>query len=272
MAARTGVEPVSACGLTRSNAFSTNIGSATAKLIEDGLAAQKLGPRGRNNIRTSIVTLFHFARSRNYLPKGQPTEADDVPKAKDRGGKIGILTPKQLSLLMKKANGNTQLYFSLGTFTGMRSSEILRLDFSDINFERAYITVAAEKAKTARRLVPIQPNLMQWLAPYRGRTGSLFNNRRDADRAIAFAKEQGVDWPDNASRNSYATYRLAATSDTARVALEMGNSPQKLMTNYRELVDEHEAQAWFCIAPKRPKNILRWPFKFPTFRWFKTLL
>ncbi len=239
------------------NAFRTNIGSATAKLIEEWLAAQKLGPRGRNNIRTSIITLFHFARSRNYLPKGQPTEADDVPKAKDRGSKIGILTPKQLALLMKKAEGNTRLYFSLGAFTGLRSSEILRLDFSDINFERAHITVAAEKAKTAtRRLVPIQPNLMQWLAPYRGLTGRLFNSRRDVDRAIAFAKEQGIDWPTNVLRHSYATFRLAAISDTARVALEMGNSPQKLMTNYRELADEHDAQAWFSIAPKHPKNVL----------------
>jgi len=240
-------------------AFKTNIGSVTARLIEEWLALQKLGPRGRNNIRTSIVTLFHFARdSRGYLPKDQRTEADYVPRAKDRGGKIGILTPKQLASLINKAKADIRLYFALGAFTGMRSSEILKLDWSDINFERGHITVSAEKAKTAtRRLVPIQPNLAQWLTPYRGRTGHLFKTRRDADRAIAFAKEQGIDWPDNALRHSYASYRLAAISDTARVALEMGNSPQKLMTNYRELADEHDAKAWFAISPKRPKKIVQ---------------
>ncbi len=238
--------------------FQTNIGSVTARLIEEWLTAQNLGPRGRNNIRTSIVTLFHFARARGYLPKGQPTEADDVPKAKDRGGKIGILTPKQLASLIKKATGDVRLYFALGAFTGIRSSEILKLDWNDINFERGHITVSPEKAKTAtRRLVPIQPNLMQWLAPYRGRTGRLFRSRRDAAKAIAFAKEQGIDWPDNGLRHSYASYRLAAVSDTARVALEMGNSPQKLMINYRELADEHDAKAWFAITPKPIKNVVQ---------------
>jgi integrase len=241
------------------SAFKTSLGSVTARLIEQWLAAQKeLGPRGRNNVRTSIVTLFRFARARGYLPKGQPTEAEDVPRAKDRGGKIGVLNPKQLGTLMKNAPTDARLYFALGAFTGMRSSEILKLEWSDINFERGHITVSAEKAKTAtRRLVPIQPNLAQWLTPYRGRTGHLFKTRRDADRAIAFAKEQGIDWPDNALRHSYASYRLAAISDTARVALEMGNSPQKLMTNYRELADEHDAKAWFAITPKRSKKIVQ---------------
>ena len=138
-----------------------------------------------------------------------------------------------------------------GAFTGMRSSEVLRLDWQDVNFERSFITVAAEKSKTAtRRLVPIQPNLMLWLAPYRTQKRGLFRTRRDAGRAIAFAKSCHVEWPNNALRHSYATYRLAVTADAARVALEMGNSPQKLMTNYRELADETEGHEWFGISPK----------------------
>ena len=38
-------------------------------------------------------------------------------------------------------------------------------------------------------------------------------------------------------------------ADAPRVALELGNSPQKLLTNYRELADEEEARAWFAISP-----------------------
>jgi hypothetical protein len=70
-------------------------------------------------------------------------------------------------------------------------------------------------------------------------------------------KEQGIEWPDNALRHSYASYRLAAVPDAARVALEMGNSPQKLMTNYRELADGHDAKAWFAITPKRSRKIVQ---------------
>ena len=206
-------------------------------------------------MRGSIVTLFHFARKQGYLPKGQPTEAEELAKAKDRGGQIGILKPEQLAYLLERAPEKIALFFALGAFAGMRSSEILRLEWGDVNFERRFITVAPEKAKTAtRRLVPIAPNLQLWLAHYRGRAGRLFSARRDADRAIAFAKRSQVAWPNNALRHSYATYRLAAIADAGRVALEMGNSPQKLIRNYRELADEKEADSWFSISPSVRRN------------------
>jgi integrase len=232
-------------------AFHTNISSITTGRIEDWLISLNLGPCGRNNVRCSLVTFFHFARSRHYLPKGEATEADDIPKAKDPGGKIGILRPQELAKLLSEAEAEPALYLALGAFTGLRSAELIRPEWSDINLERGHIVVAKEKAKTAtRRLVPIQPNLTQWLAPHRGRTGRVFTSEHAADRAIAFANGH-LDWPNNALRHSYATYRLAAIADTARVALEMGNSPQKLMTNYRELADEREAAEWFSIVPER---------------------
>jgi hypothetical protein len=91
--------------------------------------------------------------------------------------------------------------------------------------------------------------LRQWLEPYRAAVGALFSSRRDASRAIAFVKAFNIQWPNNALRHSYATYRLAVTADLPRVAIEMGTSPEKLVRNYRELADEKTAQAWFSIAP-----------------------
>jgi integrase len=240
------------------SAFETNIGSLTATLIEEWLLSQKIGPRARNNIRMSIVTLFNFARSRGYLPKGQPTEAGEVAKAKDRGGAIGILTPKQLAELLAASDEEAKLYFAIGAFTGLRSAELIRLEWEDINFARGHLQVAKNKAKTAtRRLVPIQQNLMQWLSPQRASTGLVFSSGHAAYRAIAQAKDVIGHWPTNAVRHSYATYRLAQCHDAARVALEMGNSAQMLFRSYRELADEGDASAWFNIVPKPAANVVR---------------
>ncbi|MBA2434871.1 MAG: tyrosine-type recombinase/integrase [Chthoniobacterales bacterium] len=237
--------------------FQTGIGSVTARLINEWLKAQNVGPRARNNIRMSIVTLFHFARAQGYLPKGTPTEAEDVAKAKERDGAIGIFTPKQMATIMENAAPDHALFFALGGFAGLRRAEIERLAWNEINFERGHIEVGADKAKTAtRRLVPIQPNLMQWLAPWRGSRGRLFSSRRLADYAIAAVKATGQEWPDNALRHSYATYRLALIADAPRVALEMGNSVGKLMTNYRELADERDGTAWFRIVRARASNVV----------------
>ena len=76
------------------------------------------------------------------------------------------------------------------------------------------------------------------------------------DAAIAFAKRQGIPWTANVLRHSYATYRPSILPDAARVALEMGNSPAKLFTNYRELDRENHAPAWFSIEPKRSRKVI----------------
>jgi integrase len=253
--------------------FETNIGSVAAKFIEEWLVARKIGPRARNNLRMSIITLFNFARSRGYLPKGLPTEAEEVPKAKDRGGKIGILSPKQLADLLsapdeadneldqnqqsKPTSQEAKLYLAIGAFTGLRSAELIRLEWEDVNFARGHIQVGKAKAKTAtRRLIAIQPNLLQWISPYRGSIGLIFPSEHAAHRAIAQAKNIVGPWPSNALRHSYATYRLARCHDAALVALEMGNSAQMLFRNYRELADEQDAAAWFGIEPVIAANVV----------------
>lgn len=237
-------------------AFHCNIGSVTAKLIEQWLAQLKVAPRTRNNNRASVVTLFHYARKHAYLPRDEQTEADLVDKAKDRGKKIEILKPAQMAKLMAKAKGEDALYLALAAFAGIRAAEIMRLEWKDFNFARGHITVGADKAKTAtRRLVPILPNLAEYLRPYQRATGRLFKSRAE-ERAIAFAKKSVDPWPINCLRHSYASYRLAVSADAARVALEMGNSPAKLFSNYRELADEHDAKAWFAIAPRRSRKVV----------------
>jgi integrase len=230
--------------------FSGSIEGVKAAEMERWLRSLSVGGRARNNLRASIVTLFRFAQKHGYLQRGLLTEADQIARAKDRGGAIGILRPAELEAALGHTQGKLRLFLLLGAFTGMRSSEILRLDWSDFNFARRFIIVAAEKSKTAtRRLVPIAPNLNQWLALSPGAQGHLFRSRKTAEAAIAATKACQIPWPNNALRHSYATYRLALTADAPRVALEMGNSPQKLMTNYRELADPTEAERWFGIVP-----------------------
>src|SRR5436305_11735955 len=103
--------------------FQMNIDTVTAAQIEDWLRRIKRGPRTRNNIRLSIVTLFNFAKARGYLPKMIATEADHVAKAKDRGGEIGIFRPEQLADLLNTVDEEAKLYFAIGAFTGLRSAE-----------------------------------------------------------------------------------------------------------------------------------------------------
>jgi hypothetical protein len=60
-----------------------------------------------------------------------------------------------------------------------------------------------------------------------------------------------AEWPHNALRHSFASYRLAATQDAPRVALELGHSgsPQLVFSHYREVVTPEDAERYWQIRP-----------------------
>jgi hypothetical protein len=52
---------------------------------------------------------------------------------------------------------------------------------------------------------------------------------------------------------------MAVVCDSAKVSLEMGNSPQKMFSNYRKVVTQAQGEQWFSILPKLPANLIPLP-------------
>src|SRR5438445_10563319 len=71
-----------------------------------------------------------------------------------------------------------------------------------INFDRGTVTVPASIAKTGRkRKIVMSENLLEWLAPYRVKSGPIFDI--DPRKRIAkIVKASGVKWKRNALRHS----------------------------------------------------------------------
>jgi integrase len=123
------------------------------------------------------------------------------------------------------------------------------LSWSAINFERGTITVPAAIAKTGRkRKIVMFKNLVEWLAPYRVKSGPIFDI--DPRKRIAkVVKASGVKWKRNALRHSFGSYRMEQTKNEGQVALEMGNSPKIVKDHYFEIVDERAAQQYWNTRP-----------------------
>jgi hypothetical protein len=83
----------------------------------------------------------------------------------------------------------------------------------------------------------------------------LFKSRRLVDRVTATAKRNGVPWPNNCLRHSFASYRIAATQNWNQVADEMGTSYEKLKANYRKPIKPETGKAWFAIARKHLERL-----------------
>ncbi len=231
--------------------FAGKISDCTTVAMQDWLVGMEMKPRARNNMRTLIVTLFNFAKQRGYLPKERSSEADFLTKAKPISNAVGILRPDQLDRLLHAADPTLVPYIAIGAFAGLRQAELMRLDWSDVLVTQSLIEIKAHKAKTAQcRLVPIHANLAEWLRPHIRSRGSLYTGSRTLGRVTGTAKRLGIEWPNNALRHSYASYRLASCKNAAEVALEMGNSPRMIFEHYRELVTPADAQKWWSITPK----------------------
>jgi integrase len=123
----------------------------------------KLSARSFNNFLIALKTLFRFAQDRGWLSKAADL-LTSVKRRKEKKAPVEILTAKELTALLEHATPEIARCFALGAFAGLRSEEILRLEWSDVTRRPGYVEIAADKAKTAaRRLVPITDNLSRWL-------------------------------------------------------------------------------------------------------------
>jgi integrase len=249
--------------------FHCQLRSVTSGQLSDYLRDLEVSPRSKNNARATVGALFRFCKERGWLPRDHDG-VSLVPKFKEQPHDIEIFTPGEMAQFLRYARPEVVPFLAIGAFAGLRSAEVERLDWTEVRLAERFIEVKAAKAKTAsRRLVPISENLLRWLAPHAQPSGRVvpFDNMskqigwlvEDTNAGLRKAAEKAgkdpekvkpVKWKKNALRHSFISYRVAEVQNGAQVALEAGNSPQVVFSNYRELVRPADAKAWFSIVPE----------------------
>ena len=230
-------------------ALSGEIAKVTTQQIDGWLRSGDYSTVTRNNRLKRVKLLFSYGRQCGYLPKGEPTAAEGIKHQKQADTDVGIFKPEQMEQLLRAAPARLIPVLAIGAFAGLRAAEIARLDWSAVNLERRIIELRAGQAKTAsRRIVPISDNLAAWLSPL-PREGRVVPEHIVFVKITKLAKGLGINWPHNALRHSYISYRIAVVQSAAQVALEAGNSPAIIFRHYRELVTKDEAEKWFGIMP-----------------------
>jgi integrase len=224
--------------------------------VEDWLSSNPhWKPRTRLNYQRDLRGLWSYALKRKYASLN-PLERLEAPIIASEPP--GILTPKQAEDLLKKAAdpaGDKAMlaYVAIGLFAGLRSAEIERLDWSEVDLEAKLIEVTAKKAKTRqRRHVGISDNLRAWLDLCPKKRGGVAPAMSRLDlQLVRLAEKAGIKpWPKNALRHSFASYNLAKHKDAAKTALELGHYNQDMLfRNYRELVRPAEAEEYWKILP-----------------------
>lgn len=223
------------------------VASVAGHEISDWLRDRGRSLRDRENHRAALNALFNFGVLHRFTPKNPVAE---VPKKRRiPAPEVLVLTAAQMRAMLAAAEPAHLPFYLFGGFAGLRSSEIERLDWGEVDLVKR--TVFVNRAgKTGKRYVSIPDNLAAWLAPLARQSGRVMTGMETkAARAAGRAAAGLAAWPDNALRHSYGTFHLAHHRNGALTAHEMGNSIKVVRTHYDSVARPAEGAEWWAITP-----------------------
>jgi len=233
----------------------------TEMLIERMERAEN--PKTYNNIRTTLMGFFNWARKMEFLPDGPHAMDKTFPKKVPVKDPVPF-TPDELRLLMGEAirikDWDSMMIMALGAFAGVRMQEILRLKWKNVAGLPQVIILGSELTKTKRRRrIPVRSILNEYsfyLMEERKKENPMIwqdeeyiVHRRNPNRNLRkIAKACGLSWVKNGLRKGFVSYstELNGAEQTAR---EAGHSVATLEEHYKGLVTKEDAKAWFNVLP-----------------------
>lgn len=156
------------------------------------------------------------------------------------------------------------LILTMGFFAGVRSAEIQRARFGDLDLAGGVLRIPRPKGYTSGirpRLVELERNARAWFG--------LFLGTRSGDPAEPLAPDfrkfgewkkrvlspEGLSWGNDAAHNvmrhTYATMHVGAFRNASATALNLGHAhaSNMLEKHYRGLVPQEEARTYWAIFP-----------------------
>ena len=167
-----------------------------------------------------------------------------------------ILTPEQMKELLKAPMGDdVKALVLLGGFAGLRTVEVARMNWEDIDTKTKQIHVRAEVSKQhegmLERVVDMTEPLMKRRKFFEKKKGRIVANSMEAlhERRRKVALALGWEgWPDNALRHSFATYHLGRCGNAGLTGYQMGHtSPAMVQRVYAVPAVRADWRAWWRL-------------------------
>jgi len=225
------------------------------------------GSKRQNDIRANLVMFWLWCQSEEIIPKSSVTAAERLPTSAVEHTDPTIYTPAGFLRLARAAAPEDRPSIVLGAFAGLRPEECapggdkkkrkrgLRGEEIDWTFGVIRLPKEVSKGGKRARIIPMSEALKVWLewAGVTSKTTGPVCPRNLSDsgetRRLGLAVFGG-EWPHDALRHSYGTYRNAILRSLQQVAEEMGTSEKMLHAHYHNPRAANEGAAWFDLRPE----------------------
>jgi len=223
-----------------------------------------LSPKSRNHYRAAVRQLLQWAVRKDFLTVTHRLgEADGLRPERGNTAEVEFYTAREFAALLETAEGPMRAMVAIGGLAGLRSAELLRLEWADVWRVPGHIEITAGKSKTRqRRLVEICPTLGAWLEPYRGHTGKVCPLTATSSEVIwqqqflRLCERAGVSRKRNGLRHSFCSYLYALQGEN-QTAMQAGNSPSMIHGHYKGLSTKQDADKWFSVKPSEAaRNVI----------------
>jgi integrase len=207
-------------------------------------------PDVQDAMLSCVWDLLDLAKHHHYVPRDTPYAIIGCIRPK-----VQPCDPECLTTVLRAVPSELVVAITLSAFAGLRGVEILTLKVDDVDWENRQVFIeSANVVGRHRRVIPMTPNLKEWLARALPKDGPVFSVKNAFKRIGAIATKHGVKCNPSFLRRSYIAYRVAATGSVDQVASEVGMSVDSLHMYFSISVTKEQADRWFSILPGKPSD------------------
>ncbi|MBI2069578.1 MAG: tyrosine-type recombinase/integrase [Elusimicrobia bacterium] len=207
----------------------------------NGLKAN-LSPAAVNRYHAFLSSIFYRAIDWEKFSGHNP--ASKVKKLQEDNKRLRYLSQEEMAALLKAAHPRLYPALVCAMMTGMRKSELLSLDWKNVDVERGFIYILKSKSGKKRE-IPVSSKLRQVLLSLGPKeSGSVFElpeimMRRYFDRALKEAGIRDFRWHD--LRHTFASHFVMRTKDIPALQSILGHATAQMTQRYAHLANSHLA-------------------------------
>lgn len=233
----------------------------TQQQIKDALA--HFSPSYFNAQLRIIRAVFEYAVEKK-LAAENPAAAIEEKIVNAKTTEAAILTVEQTKSLLRTANEAAPQYvpfLALALFAGIRpdlnDGELVKMTWEMVHLKDRRIIIPKTVSKTGdRRVIEMEDTLFEWLQFHAAKNkkqkpqGAIVPRKNIVSLMRLLRSISGVEWKQDITRHSFASYHLSHFENLARCVESMGHrDAQMLWKHYKAAVPKDVAADYWQVTP-----------------------
>jgi len=230
---------------------------------KDSLMAWLEGREGwtRSTMRNRARAWMRYAVREDWIAE-DPTDKIPGVRIVSRTPPILSVAQHEAALRYLEANPRGLAWYVLSSICGLRPAEAEAMTWDNILLDTAEPVVRVDACTSkvrSRRAVYLDAHAAAWLRHARALKSELPLGWQARRRILRRLREVlgWEKWPQDITRHTAASYRLAAERNAAAVAEALGHSVAMLERHYKAVVTREQAAAFFAVLPTPAANTVK---------------